>query len=256
MRKILAFFLVVLLCVAFPAGGQDVRRRPLYGSSFSPDSLSNLSLWLKADAIEGLSDGDPVTTWFDQSSGEHDASQSTASKKPTYKVNVVNGKPVVRFDGVDDVMSFASALTYGNAVSIFIAVSPSTNTDDYVFSSSGAGGCPAIITQYSSRAFEWYNACAGGDRQTLSTSGTGFSIISVIQTDGSSLVGHYNGAQAFSVTPATAVSGSNITHLGALGTTQEHGRVDIGELIIYSDAKNSTDRDSVLNYLNGRYAVY
>ncbi len=73
-------------------------------STFDPRSLGSLQLWLDATRISGLNDGDPVATWSDLSgSGSgNDATQATSSKRPLYKVGIVNGKPVVRFDGVDD----------------------------------------------------------------------------------------------------------------------------------------------------------
>jgi hypothetical protein len=65
-------------------------------SVVGPASVSPL-LWLKADAIVGLNDADAVTTWNDSSGGNRHAAQSDAARKPTYKPNVINGKPVVRF---------------------------------------------------------------------------------------------------------------------------------------------------------------
>lgn len=81
-----------------------------------PDSISGLKLWLKADAITGSNDGDSVTTWTDSSGNTNNATQSTAANKPTYKTNIINGNPVVRFDGVDDNLITTSTL-YSNITS-------------------------------------------------------------------------------------------------------------------------------------------
>lgn len=64
-------------------------------------SASNI-LWLKADAITGLNDNDPVATWADNSGNTFDLIQGTAASKPTYQTNEINSKPIVRFDGSDD----------------------------------------------------------------------------------------------------------------------------------------------------------
>ncbi|MCB0355846.1 MAG: hypothetical protein KDD40_02505 [Bdellovibrionales bacterium] len=66
-----------------------------------PKANSNLGLWLKASEM-GLSDGDPVTSWADLTSYGHNFSQGTSSNKPQYLANILNSKPVVRFDGTDD----------------------------------------------------------------------------------------------------------------------------------------------------------
>ncbi len=52
-------------------------------------------------------DGDPVSTWTDISSNTKAFSQATIAKRPTFQTNVLSGKPVVRFDGVDDLLVLA-----------------------------------------------------------------------------------------------------------------------------------------------------
>jgi hypothetical protein len=69
------------------------------------------SAYYAAWAITGLVDGDPVGTWLDLSGNGNHATQATAAKKPLYKVNIVNGQPVVRFDAVDDAMTTSLVLT-------------------------------------------------------------------------------------------------------------------------------------------------
>ena len=58
--------------------------------------------WFKADALTGLSDGDPVDYWANSAAILTPATQATSGSQPLYKTNIVNGLPVVRFDGVDD----------------------------------------------------------------------------------------------------------------------------------------------------------
>jgi hypothetical protein len=84
-----------------------VRRRGIVAqpTGFDPLTLSPL-LWLKADAITGLANNDPVTTWTDSSMNARDFSQATASRKPLYKTNQLNGMAGVLTDGVDDYLSF------------------------------------------------------------------------------------------------------------------------------------------------------
>src|SRR5262245_95497 len=97
---------------------------------FSPEQLSGLKLWLKADAITGPNDGDPVTTWPDSSGNGNDATQATAAKKPTYKAGIQNGRPVIRFDGVDDILATPS-VTMATAFTLFAVASRPWNTAKY-----------------------------------------------------------------------------------------------------------------------------
>lgn len=69
---------------------------------------------LDARRLSGLSDGNSVTTWDDESGNSWNAGQSSSTLKPVYKVNVQGGQPGVLFDGVDDIMNItaAGALAY------------------------------------------------------------------------------------------------------------------------------------------------
>jgi hypothetical protein len=71
---------------------------PAFVEQFSPEDLAGLLYWVKADSITSLDDGDPVMTWTDQSGNAH-TTTGTALTAPTYKANIINSKPVVRFAG-------------------------------------------------------------------------------------------------------------------------------------------------------------
>ena len=70
----------------------------------SPSDIPGLKLWLKADAITGLNDGDPVVTWPDQSGNSNDADQTDTSRQPEFisTVSELANQPPVRFDNTDD----------------------------------------------------------------------------------------------------------------------------------------------------------
>src|SRR5262245_20271840 len=64
----------------------------------SGPTLQNQLLWLKADAITGLTNGDPVAEWPDSSGNDRDAAQSTPGARPVYVSEEQNSLPVVHFD--------------------------------------------------------------------------------------------------------------------------------------------------------------
>ncbi len=92
------------------------------GAVFAPTDIAGLLLWLDADVglftdaaatIPVTADGDVVGTWQDQSGNGNDFSQTTASKKPEFKTSQINSKDVVRFDGIDNLLTapnFSSVL--------------------------------------------------------------------------------------------------------------------------------------------------
>lgn len=85
----------------YGGNGVHVFLRSNRGAGFTPGSIAGLKLWLAADAIEGLSDDDPVATWADASGEGNDATQAAAGLTPTYQESELNDLPVVRFDGSD-----------------------------------------------------------------------------------------------------------------------------------------------------------
>ena len=63
-----------------------------------PSSISDLRLWLKADAITGLNDGDKISTWYDLSGNGYNLVQTDYNRQPTYHINGIDGKPVIRLN--------------------------------------------------------------------------------------------------------------------------------------------------------------
>lgn len=76
-------------------------------AAWTPLDIPGCVLWLDASQIVGLADGDPVTTWPDLSGGGYDAIQVAPALKPIYRTGIQNGLPVVRFDGLNDILTVA-----------------------------------------------------------------------------------------------------------------------------------------------------
>src|SRR5205814_8881189 len=70
---------------------------------------NGLQLWLIADAGVTAGAGGKVTAWQDQSGNGNNAAQTTADMSPLLVNNAINGKPVLRFDGVDDFLEVADS---------------------------------------------------------------------------------------------------------------------------------------------------
>ncbi len=74
------------------------RRPKVTAGGWTPASLTGLIQWLKAGAGIGVSDGQPVPTWADQSAAADNAAGFTAN--PTFAAaGGPNGQPAVLFNG-------------------------------------------------------------------------------------------------------------------------------------------------------------
>ncbi len=70
-------------------------------SGQAPIPTAGLQLWLKADAGVTLN-GSNVSKWADQSGKGNDAIQPDLPRQPFLVRDGLNGKPTIRFDGLDD----------------------------------------------------------------------------------------------------------------------------------------------------------
>ena len=62
-----------------------------------------------SDSANNPSDGTAVATWADRSGNGNDFTEST--NQPTFKASWLNGKPAVKFDGANDVLSDSNFFT-------------------------------------------------------------------------------------------------------------------------------------------------
>ncbi|GEM_PF-3396583 len=223
------------------------------GVSFNPKNLDSLSLLLAADAITGLSDNDSVTTWNDTSGAAENVSQSTAGLKPLYKTNILNGKPVVRFDGSDDYLQAGSALSAfatASAKTIFV-----------VFKATSVGGPDHNIFE----GGDWRIQVATGPvvRQynndgafdTLDTSiSTGTFYIFTGWHDGTNIYNQLNANSATSTASGATSSLTTTVQIGKFGVRYFDG--DVAEVLVFNGVLNAAARGRVRDYLNKKYSVY
>ena len=246
--------------------GIDIRKIP---APFEPNDISGLDLWLKADAITGLSDGDSVATWSDSSLEGNDFAQGTASKKPTYKTSIVNQKAVVRFDGGD--LLTASNFASETAGTIFVVFqSTDVSADQVLFGTSdealttkrfdfgirGASANLRVRQESADTADDLHGGTIINDTwyvAMLSSSGTAY----IIQRSG--------------IAPSlTAVTGSNTGDwfgdtanrdnfsIGAIKTSAEGTFFggDIAEIIVYTRDLSSDEKRNVAQYLSNKYDIF
>lgn len=89
------------------------------GASWTPNKLSGLQLWLKADSITGIANLGTIAQWNDLSGNGNHCTQATEGNKPIYSASGVNGKPEVAFSYIDlGVGDVRRKMTIPNGVSV------------------------------------------------------------------------------------------------------------------------------------------
>jgi len=206
----------------------------------------SLSQWLKADAISGLSDTDPVTTWT-ASSGTN-ATQTTSTNKPTYKTGIYNSLPTVRFT-TDDYLDWSSVLdTLTSASTLFLVGTGSAGffLSDFYETSAGAPNDDkdGTFVQYDGRIAQ-YERSGSPNTDSRQASMSGLTVLAAqLYNNGSTRMNLFSNGE----TSNTDIDGGAITATSSpvnsyIGAAPANGATpsisgylegDVCEIIIYS----------------------
>ena len=213
------------------------------GAPFSPASISGLQLWYKADAITALNDGDPLATWTDQSGNGRNATQASATIKPLYKTNILNGMAGVLFDGVNDVMSIVYDMPA--TTSIFIVYSGWSSG-----SLIGNNGEATDMIQRATTNFPDSNLLVINTSQSMANNKI-LTMLFNYTTDNYTI--RMDGASV-----GTSSAAANVTTPGAITIGQSYNEPLAGylhEVILYNAVLSAGDYAAVETYLASRWGV-
>lgn len=233
----------------FPALFQDAH------SPFTPKSIPGLQLWLRADkgtfqdsakTTAATSDADVIGAWADFSGNGRDVLQATTTKKPTLRLNVQNGRPVIRFDGTDDFLR----ASYSNIVQPYVR---------FVVVKSGGAHSRHIINSASSNNAALFTHLV---TEIHFTSFAGTLLVgSVIDLNWHILSAIFNEASSSIRTDGAATLGNAGDNVMVGGTTIGASNVgsftldgDIAEVLDYTGI-NSDEVGQIEQYLAGRYGI-
>ena len=243
---------------------------PAFSRPFGPLDIPGCALWLDAADQSSMtfSSGNNVNLWKDKSGNNNNASQSTTANQPSTYTSA-NGLTGMNFSLSNYFRgSFSSPIT-GNTLSAFVilnmnsstynygrALSLSTsNNNDYI---SGAGG--TNISRNSSNVALWQEAFGNGAATvgpfSINTSTT-YLVDSMF--DGTTHTGYLNGTSVGSA----AISSNFSIYLFGIGfqayqlvaSTNDYWVGYINEVIVYSNALSTTQRQQVEGYLAAKWGL-
>lgn len=234
---------------------------------WTPRRLTGLKLWLGASQITGLADGDPVATWPDLSGQANHATQATGSKRPTYKTGIINGLPVVRFDGVDDFLACGTHIDLSGAcTAIAVAMFTGVAATQAVFSDYNAAGTVAqIVTTVTSAAKNRVLHANGGSMDAVgsaSLTAATYYALTWTRSSGADPFGYaaYRNGAAESLTasgtsavPSASFGSTTIGRAGDFSGQYLGG--DMAEVIVLNRAFSTAERQKTERYLGQKYAL-
>lgn len=230
---------------------------------------SLMSGWWRADSVT-FSSGVSVQRLSDLTGGGGHFDQATVSKQPTWTASdpLINNKPYISFDGVNDEMeglTSSSLLVSGNAAAIYIVARwddiPTEGGDsdgtvitfgDLIRVCARAGSPPeAVFDRYAGPPTSDY------DSALSDIALDSWYMIEAI-TDGVTVDLTVAGMPPVSV-PATAALGGTLSSPPNLGTSfpsiQVFSDIDLAEVIAIKSTLSSGDRAAVRAYLADRYGI-
>ena len=225
------------------------------------DDETNI-VWLDADRITGLSNGDDLTSWSDVSGNSNDFSESSTFS-PTYQTNVLNGFPVARFGKTNnrirdpDISDFPTT----EITAIFVNLNNGESNDGHLSYASSANNNDFLIFNSSNLQFFRGSSTSSG----VSSNDNNWHIINTSwQSSGGNLAIWKDGTESFT---STFQSGSSFTQGGSLALAGEQDSVDGGyvdsqahtgdypEVILYDVYLNDAQHIIVSNYLSAKYDI-
>ena len=232
-----------------------------------PTDITGLRLWLKADAITGKVDTDPIATWPDSSGNGFDIGQATSAKQPLYRTNQLNGLPIVRFDGTDDVLStglvpWTNVInTTGGGIYTFMALmnvtsaaAGATATFDDACLATDAGGNTGVAhvrnaTTLTVRAYNW-----DGNEDFAAVTGQSFgSWLRIAQDHDNTTLRINSQAGTFQTVASGAPSASGTTSIGQNYAGAKFLAADVAEIIAWNKVLNGTEYTDMQDYLTAKW---
>lgn len=157
--------------------------------------LCTLINWTNAFWASTLAynNGDAVPTW-QACAGTLNATQATATRRPTFLTTGLAGQPAVDFDGVDDLLQFGP-LTLAQPFSIVVIGQQDTTTDGNTAVRNNSG--PGVNLTFRRQGGAFFSITAGTDLDDGAST-----------TNPSIVVGYYNGASSFIEVNGTTTNGN------------------------------------------------
>jgi PKD repeat protein len=230
-----------------------------------PNQIPGLVMWLKADSLVDLNGGN-VSQWGDCSGHGNFVEQTNSSYRPLFvnSDNTLNDKPVVFFDGNNDVLE---GLPISNidtsSFTLFMVVDGKSIINNGYSGLFQIGTYPTGFWIARRPSVEYLILFNNFDYQLTSSgilpdAGFGYQIFTHVKKINHFSAHYINGIQKIysTVSSATAPITTNGTvRIGYItGATSQNWHGNFAEVIFYGKALTTAERENVENYLKLKYS--
>ncbi len=221
---------------------------------------TGLALWLKGGTGVTKDASNMVSAWADQSGNANHALQPFGGTQPAWMDSIFNGKPVLRFDGANDFLSASNSpsLSFSNFTFFAVTAFRSTTEPQAIISKDEGGGPTSKWIWWRLSGAMALHIQPGGamiNSNPINAVNGKPLLLGLIRQDvnySAFLNGQSNGVTSWAGAFPTNIN-ADFRVGQAEGNNWFNG--DIAEILVYNTALNDTDRNTVENYLNSKYAL-
>lgn len=199
-----------------------------------------------------------VVTWYDQSGNGRNATHATEANQPAYVANVVNGRPILRFDGTADHLLTASGAIAAQGPGTVIAVAKQAGGNAGVDRVCGHndnavgwsfGGAPTVMRATSHSVKDY-------DASSPAWSTSAFKIGSAILDSSQDVTFYANGGTGETVTHNVNATDGTVTYaIGCARGGADFWLGDIAEVVLPSGAVSVGNHNTIGASMDDAYGM-
>lgn len=244
-----------------------------YPSGDYPAGITPWAIYDARNLAAALANNDPVPSWPDAGPDGRDAAEASSTLQPRFLTGVINGEPVVDFDGTEHLGHADCSLVNGDDTlftAIVVGIVDSITSSGQAFFGFGSTSSdnPLVVMRGLDSSGDKLSTIrrgdAGGGVQSVNlgalVEGTAYVMTSILFAGGATIIIHRldNVEVGGGGVPGQGVLTCNNFKLGALHRTGKSNWLD-GKLAfvgLYEGALSSADANDIEDELNTIWAVY
>lgn len=219
----------------------------VFGRLFSPADIATLHSWFDASVPSSIT-GSPVSQWSDLSGNGNHITQASGSQKPTTGVHTMNGRNVLTFSQAANTLLARGSVTIAQPLTVFAVAKLTTGLANTQILGNLTNPEATLFAFDSGGGGKWSLYAGSVQQGSIATTLNAVQVSAV-----------FNGASSgLWVDGATSTLGGSP---GAAGRTDlEIGDAnswegDIAEVLIYSSALSTPNRQAVEAYLKAKWGT-
>ena len=235
--------------------------------SFNPSDIET-ALWLDAaDASTITESGGAVSQWNDKSGNNRHLSQSVSSQQPTWNATGLNNKPIVTFDGSNDILLNptvgAAGLSNVSIISVFRQISGGGTEDHQInIGQTGTAGRVRGFYRQPSGTVLQFGGWASIATSTLSLDIGGshhiFGFANSALSGSNNILLMKDGTTELltaSATLNTTLDGFSVGSLQGASVSNYYSNISVAEIVVLYSAIATLDRQKLEGYLAHKWGL-